>query len=531
MDHGLLSLRTTLPRSDGVEVFGEVVAENPTGDPGPAVYTDSTADNVDKLGTGYTLGARWRTGPIGGSAGFRYSSDLVTDARLEGRTLSLRDPNLGYPVIRTRAPWASLRFLHGERGQHDLRAGRSTRTDYLFLPALGFEVPTESTFQHVGAAGTMATRSLQWTYRVHAGWNRLEGSPNVLDLDFDLATRSRGAQTSLGMDGESRSVWLGAGVDEEAAQSSLLPSPIRRTTARGFVSGSMGIGESRLGLDVELRRSRGATAGAWGFRGEAPLAGVTARWTVWDVRASGRGLDGFWALHEGGYRFLESAGVQVDVLSPVGPRRESGAQLELVGIPLGSSMEITPFARTTWLGGLALARGAYVVKDRRPRPKGPLTLDGSASSGVVAAGVEGRWEPSSALRAEIRYRWMSAMTGKASIRDAWRSLPTHRVNQVLIWAPRSDLTLAFNAEGSSATRWVEFEGMGADRIPPSFVASLWMEKSLWEGRLSLYGHLRNLLDQHRPLHPLGAAPGLSLAAGGSARFGPSAEPGALRRFD
>jgi hypothetical protein len=529
VDGGLLALRTRLPSANGLEVYGGALAENPTGDPGYLLYTDSTVSNVDKLGTGYEVGARWRLGAIGGAAGFRYSSDLVTDARLNGRTLSLRDPRVAYPVIRTRAPWVSLRLSGGEWGEHELRAGGSSRMDYFFLPSLGFEVPTQSTLHHVGAAGTMAaTATIRWTYRAHAGWNRLERSPNYLDLDFDLATRSLGGQTALGLENRSSSLWVGGGIDDETAESGLLPSDLRRTTARGYVSGSIELGEARLGVDAELRRSEGTMGSAVGLRGSAPLgSGATARWIGWRVRSAGQPLDHFWALHGGGYGFLEGAGVQVEVQTPPRPYHETGIRVEVGGVRIGS-VELVPFARVSSVEGMTLARASYVVRDRRPRPAGPVTVDGSASSGVVVAGIEGRWEPSERFRAESRYRWSGTVSGEPEVRDASRALPAHRFTQRIVWAPRGDLRLAFVAEGSSATIWTGYLESGGERIPSSLMTSAWLEKALWEGRVSLYARLRDLLDQHRPLHPLGAAPGLSFAVGASARLGTSAEPSPLR---
>jgi hypothetical protein len=97
LEGGALHFRSDAGGSEGLSLFATALAENATGDPGPFLYLDSTIANVDKLGTGYDLGARWRSGDFAAAAGFRYSSDLVTDRRLGGRTLSLRDPRTAYP--------------------------------------------------------------------------------------------------------------------------------------------------------------------------------------------------------------------------------------------------------------------------------------------------------------------------------------------------------------------------------------------------------------------------------------------------
>ena len=82
-----LHFPTAPPAANGIELQVSARGENPTGDPGPRLFADSTAGNLDKLGTGFGVFGRWRAGFLSGSAGLAQHSDLVT-----GPHLGERDP-------------------------------------------------------------------------------------------------------------------------------------------------------------------------------------------------------------------------------------------------------------------------------------------------------------------------------------------------------------------------------------------------------------------------------------------------------
>jgi hypothetical protein len=519
VEGGALHFTTSAPALDGFGVFSAALAENATGDPGPFLYTDSTQGNVDKLGTGYVVGARWRAGALSGSVGLRSNSDLVTDPRLGGRTLSLTDPARAYPVIRTRAPWASARLETGG-GRHDLRAGRSTRTDYLFLPALGFEVPTRVALTHVGAAGREAgPLGGVWGYAAHATWSDLAPLENHLGLAFDLRTRRSGVAASLTLGGTQDSVTAGVGVDEAQHASPMLSSPVAFRTGRAWLSGARSVERGAASAALELRTSDGhaGVLAAGSARFPLPGGGVLHA-DAWHVRALPSELEGFWGLHARGYRFLEVA--EVDVLAgPFPPRRETGAQLRAAEVPLGSSLRITAFFRAGSTEGVIVERPSFRMGPRRPEHSAPLLVRATGRGTAVAGGAEARWRPARRFAADARYRWLRPVAGDPLLRQAWLTLPAHRLTTGGVWLPRPDLRIGVRVEAWSATRWPGYEGVGAGRLPGGVRLDVSAEKELWEERVHVHARLEDLLDRRVPLHPLGAAPGLSVMVGGSARLG------------
>jgi hypothetical protein len=138
---------------------------------------------------------------------------------------------------------------------------------------------------------------------------------------------------------------------------------------------------------------------------------------------------------------------------------------------------------------------------------------------VVSAGMEAQWKPRASLSLETRYRWVGAFSRDVQLLQAWRAHPSHRVTHRVLWTPRADLRVGLAAEASSASRWAGYEGLGVDHLPGEVLLDGWIEKSLWEGRLRVHGRLSDLLDREIALHPLGAAPGLSLTLGGTMQVG------------
>ena len=519
-ERGAIHFTTSAPGADGFGAFTAALAENATGDPGPLLYTDSSAANVDKLGSGYAVGARWRAGQVSASAGFRYNSDLVTDHRLAGRTLSLMDPLVAYPVVRTHAPWLSVRIDGESVGRHDFRAGRATRSDYLFLPALGFEVPTRTTFAHAGAAGEVrGPLGVIWGYAAHTSWSELAPSPNDLGFAFDLRTRRTGVQVEASSQLGRNSLRAGFGIDGDWAASPLLPSDVSSTDPRAWVGGSRQLGRSDVGLDVELRSTDRGRESRWSAWGRTPVGDDGyLRWDLWHVRAPPGETDGLWSLHAMGYRFLEQAEVEVRV-GPSYGHRLSGGQIRVLELPVGSSLEIAPFFRVSRSDGARIERQTFRREGPRPGQAAPVALTSAGRTTLLMAGAEVHWWPHPRLGVDVRYRWVDAVAGDELAREAWRSHPTHRVTQSAFWSARADLQIGVATEGSSASFWSGFDGLGVGRLPGGVRLDAWLEKTLWDGRVTLRGMLRNLLDREIAYHPLGAAPGLSIALGARTRVG------------
>jgi hypothetical protein len=517
LERGALHFRSDAGGSEGLSLFATALAENATGDPGPFLYLDSTIANVDKLGTGYALGARWRSGDFAAAAGFRYSSDLVTDRRLGGRTLSLRDPRTTYPVVRTRTPWVSAR-IEGARVSHLLRAGHSERSDYTFLPALGFELPTDVTFTHVGGAGRIAwSPRLIWSYDAHGSWFELAPSPNDLGLAFDLRTRVFGAQSGLELTLGRARVSAGLGLDQERYESPLMDSAAASRVERGWLSAAADVGGCELGVDAELRRTDGSWGSRWKLWGDASLgSSASLHWSAWRVHAAPTELDGFWELHGRGYGFLATA----DVETRVGPSRsrvESGARVALTG-SISGALTLTPFLRATRLEGVTIERYTFAPGERRPTHAGVVQVSRADAGSLLASGIEARWHARENLDVDLRYRWMRTLGGDTLISQAWAAFPSHRATQTLRWSPRADLRIGASGEISSGSRWVGYERLGVDRLPGIVQVDVWAEKTFWSRRFSVQGRLLNLLNRQNALHPLGAAPGLSAALSAAMRL-------------
>ena len=512
-----LNLRTAAPERNGVQLRVQGLAEQPTGDPGPYLFTDSAARNLDKLGTGYSLAGAWRAGGLSGSLGYAYRSDLVTGPGLGERTFAVRDPGV-YPVVRTLAPWASLRIERA--GAHALRLGHSRRTDFFFLPALGVEVPARLALWHAGASGELPLGdALRLSYQAWGARNALEKEGSAPGLDFDLRAAQRGLVGSLTWK-PAWSVSLAGGVEAETHDSRWLASRLERATQRA----SLGLETPPARIvgsgEVELRRARGELGIAGSLGGTLALGGgAHAGATLWVSDAGRTRAAGFWELHELGYGFLAEAGVEVEERGVEDARIESGVELELRRLPVGRDVLVGFRGRLNRSRGLGIALPAFGLEGSLPFHEGPVAFTRSAGGTVVVLGTELNWRPRAALELRSDYRWLRVTEGDADFLSSRRVLPAHRAVQSLLWIPRGDLSLSLRAEARSATRWDAYAPAGRERLAGGVTVDLGLAKELWGGRATVDGRIGDLLDQGVALHPLGTAPGLSVAVRGSLKVG------------
>jgi hypothetical protein len=154
-----------------------------------------------------------------------------------------------------------------------------------------------------------------------------------------------------------------------------------------------------------------------------------------------------------------------------------------------------------------------------PAAAAPLVVrSGEGTAATVVARFGWRW---SALSGEGSWRVHGLIEGTEAMERAHRALPRHRLLQHVRWRPRADLDLLASAEIASATRWEGYETDASTegRLAGRAALQLAILKRVWDDRMEAGVTILDVTDRSVPLHPLGAAPGLTLIVSGTVRLG------------
>ncbi len=253
---GIIEITTLRPK--GFSLRGGVGLTNETGDPGPAIYSNASAKNVDRSGPTAGLRMSWGSEKVYVQAGFDTDSYHMTDERLEGRIWRLYAGNRK-PLVTHATPNIRLSLLY-TRFQLKVKAGHTIKNDFLFEEDAGREWPhKEYRTWAVGNASLGLTR--RWTLGLTSGYTHLRtgnlAAQFALPGNFEwtsafgqlsLGTKQGFGTWTLSLGGKSRDLKQQSGFKE-----ALVPL--------GSVSNA-GFGHSKLELDLGNRSVLSLSVGA-----------------------------------------------------------------------------------------------------------------------------------------------------------------------------------------------------------------------------------------------------------------------------
>lgn len=237
---GALRIRTVVP--EGTAFRGSVILINDTGDPGPDRYR-SGGRNVDRSGPRASVRASINEGPWFFEGSLDADEHHMTDERIADRIRQVFDEPVP-PVIRIFHPHGRLRYA-SDALLVDVRAGRMTSDDFMFMDDLAREWTNRQTWTYVTGR---AERRLDedWSAGLNVAARSFEIDSR--DMPFDgprpLSHRLASVQASLARSWPAGSTSLFAGVDSEDAEQTARFDRVVET--RGFAG---------LGYEIPLSRS------------------------------------------------------------------------------------------------------------------------------------------------------------------------------------------------------------------------------------------------------------------------------------
>lgn len=523
-DAGVLRIHTRdSPPGPSLGVLG--FTANETGDPGPYRFTELATPNVDRLGSGVSgaLSYGWDRSTLDLSG--VWQEHFVTDPPLRGRNFDITTGD--YPIIEQGG--ASLILgMRTPTGDHRLLLAHSRTRDYYLLPPFGREVPVRSPFTHAGVSGGFRLGGpARIEYRASFDRNQLDREENALGLDFDWEMDRWRADASLSSRIGDRPLSLTVGVERTVA-----------TTGYGLTDDDFYVGSARgrLGYRLDARQS-GSVALQVATAGDRPVlrAAVTYRLALDSTQTLEAVVSHLerlpeedtriWIWRSRGYGFLSDNGVQITGNGGPGKTRVLAVDLRWSRrFASGLSASLGGYARR--MSGLLLEEQDYSYDPITQSFGGPVRLLPDREGTVLGGELGLEWSAAERASTRVYYGYRHTVAGDAAFEREWDTVPSHRVSLQASYDPWRTVRLRGSVRYRGATIWHDYAaseeqtgGAYTFAVPDRLLVDVSAQKWFWRRRLRLHIMVRDLLDQEKPLHPIGAAHGLSFLVQGELRMG------------
>lgn len=531
---GVLRLHTRTPPS-GFSVRALGFTANETGDPGPYRFTELRTPNVDRIGSGATGALSHGGGKLTLDLAGGWQGHLVTDPPVRGRNFDITTGH--YPMITQGGVSLSV-GLHARGGDHRLLLAHSRSRDYFLLQPFGREVPVHSPYTHAGITGALRLGGpARIDYRVSFERNQLDKHDNTLGLDFDWELDRWRAAVTLSSRLADQPLSLSVGVERTDAGTGY------ELTDDDFYIGSV---TGRLGYRLDARQvgSLALEVATAGHR-SAVNAAVNHRIALGPVQALEAVVSYLqrlpeedtrvWLWRSRGYAFLSDNGVEVTGTAEPGRTRTLGLDLRWRRtLERDLSAFVGGYARH--MSGLLMEQQEFFYDPLTETFGGPVRLVAHREGAVLGGEVGVEWSPAERIAARGYYVYQHAVGGHTLFEEEWSKVPSHRLTLQTTYNPWPTVTLRGGVRHQSSATWRDYAaiddqtgGAYSSVVSGRILVEVAAQKWLWRRRLRLHLMLRDLFDEEQPLHPIGAAYGLSFLVQGELRLDGLALPSSSER--
>ena len=504
LSDGIIHIETVQPR--GFSLRGSIGLINETGDPGPSLYSQPEARNVDRSGptTGFRMSwgnANWYL-----QAGFDGNSYHLTDARIEGRVWRVFAGNRK-PIVSHTTPHIRLRYS-SNRTKASVWAGKTTKKNFLFDELAGQEWPFEEERTWFSAKITHSfptglDAELTSGYRRSITKNEtsrisLPGSLNQLQAFSEAKIRNTWQRVS----------WY---VSAGGQLNELAQNGETRTDRHLLAFTRTGLNvtispRSSLSLKGGLRAPRKRIWDPTGWAHHSQLEFRRQKTSGGSFSASAS-LSNNFAAPLGSINGLIEAGVDFDEWASDVTPPSLTLRSQTIEVGFSSSSYVRPNVllwvslRARLLSGLTLPNRSFVQDQTELLFSSPTTYSVGQTGRVVSPSVGFKWKTKRSVT-QVSYQYQRLITGENL--HFWRNfvgLAPHHVSGSLLYSPTSRLHLFTAARISSRTRWPEYDMNGRNFQGHIVQIEGTISKQLWQENMRLGLSFLNVLDQPIIRHP------------------------------
>jgi len=505
---GIVYVETKQPA--GFTVSSHIGWTNETGDPGPYLYTNAQAKNVDRSGP--TVGARitWGNDRWVVRTGFDTDAFHMTDPRTDGRiwrTYAGQKKALVYHAT----PNVQISF-RGERSRLGIQVARSVKNDFLFDEIASTEWPLK---QYRTWSSGFFEQSL--SDRVHMGLRlgytdfKTGNLPAAIDLPNNLRLDETYAESYVSRVGTRFSgEWSVGGRLAHLEQSSVVSNRTEQrlysrtalnweveNDAKISVTGSIGSSVYDISDVSRASYSVGATATVPTYEGGIFSLGATVGrddyagiWSTWDL------------LRER---------VQFDAWAPEVQRASTQPLSQYLDAFLTFSMHVTPHF-TLWTDIRARNQSGLTVPLKSFEKEvsdidfvfyAPTRFAENRSGTILKPSIGATYRAGS-HRINVQYEHRRIVS-KGDL-EFWKyvtGLPPHRLTASFVTTPLERLSLFLLVRVQSQSIWADFAQGGHDILPGFVEIESTVTKMLWSDHLKVGLSFLNMADRSLVRYPAG----------------------------
>ena len=516
-EKGKICFYTNRPQSS-LSIYGRNSIGNETGDPGPYAYTEYKSSNVDRLGPDYSFGLNFKHKTVYTNLHLSVQDHYSTDPAISEQAKHLNPEFLRGQMI-------SPSLLMGAKilgGIHEMSLIHSTSKEFLYIKPwgsdllyvrqLGQNIPTQSTFTHIGIKGTFKINK-QWSikYKTKTSSSSLDEAEAGFTPNFDWKMSNAYANIETIFQNNKIQNTYGLSFNRNSLKTNFKLKSNSFDYYNFYTSFRFNFiptNKQVLGIYLTLIENdillKSHITNYWQVN-KSNLIFLNLSYSQRHIQEE----NSIWYWTENDYDFFEQQGVTYRLDNQFKNPQQFSTDINWSYQPLTSiSVNFGAFYRI--LLNHYLEEQSYSYTDDGLDPSN-IIIHTQQHGKIIGFQTSTKFRQSSTLRHKLYYQYQSAIAGDELLVNIWKSYPIHRLSYIIFFSPVKIFSLSAQVNVLSKSIWTNYEGLfeqsngkyseTIDRILTIDVSLL---KYFWNKKIFTSIVFRNLTNQNQILHPIGA---------------------------
>ena len=536
-DYGLIHIHTkNISKGKSLVLFQS--AGNETGDPGPYRNTTFNSPNVERIGSGSAMILNLNNNSRSISLGTNYKGHGIQDWAIQKRINSIYGNENIYDgsdhwIIPEINRYASIEntstFLKLKtktfRGKHDFFTSYSHSYKYFyFLKPISREIPVDYVIKHIGIINNFGiSKMLNIIYRLHYTNNQLNKYPNELDFDFDWESTNLHTNLENQFSISSYSVKLGIGFDRYILKTDYELSKSFYDIYNYYGAFNYRLTENIIqNIDVMVLLSngkhalKGTSITKWYINPKQTLNLIIS-----NIQRLVEEDNSLWYWSQLGYDLINT-----DFTINGDFNKSKTFTIDLIWsnkINDRLTIEISNYYRS--FDDIYLEQQYYSFNPEDGSfTSSPLIIHTNQEGVVIGANCAIKSNINSKIYQYFYYDYQRELSSKDVFKDVMKTIPKHSLDYQLIFSPIQNLSIWTKFSHISSSQWGNYKNINGEsyltihqdtlkysnKVGSSNVIDLGIQKWLLKRKINTNLFFRNVFNQKKRYHPIGASFDLTL---------------------
>lgn len=499
----------------GVHAQGNMVFGNRSGDPGPFVYTEYATRNIERLGPFADAQLSFRSENYGIQAGFKHFVHAITDVFQYRR---LTPFEFGEGTHRHEKIRSTSIFANGDISTdifyHEVQAGYSESTDFLFTEIYGTEIPIDQKFGFIALSGlAKMNENVALNYKFSYNSNNTKEYPNKEDRWLRWNQQVTAGKTSISHHFENGSQQVGFeanffGLEDEESANRTLNMQLYK--AFHSINYRLGSGLQAYSNFSTIKAKKLAIKMNLGFNYQTRSISSFYLDASYSQRLPEEDNSLWFWMENKGFGADTLADYQLSDL----PTRVKFLQTKL-GWKATISEQFNFDIYMVWSRNIDEYIMNYKLEPNGSRiESGEFDFINNLEASFLSIPLKISSEILPSLHQSLTYTWTHQLSGNNTLFDM---MPNHKFSSNLKWKPVDSFLIWTRFQAQSATNWALAEPIDGLEVRANFNQSefyssrtaalfqwdLGIKKYFWNHRVAFSLDMKNINNQNYRNHPVG----------------------------